>query len=393
MIPNQLKPYAHLIRDVDRDGDGAWNVGLKNGFICSTSETHAVFELELDTVVSIFKDGEVVKCDCKECVHVSTARDEDKGFDAGVAVSTAATLLPVANAYDKVTKTKEQKRGRTDVHAPSVIVPEDYEFVAFEHIKLEDIGACAAILANRELIRSHMAHTKGKYSNHAHGGVCMVCGNAQAVYTVIFYHAKTNTYVRMGDTCAQKTEMSYGDMNYFMEACRIAAKMAKGKRAAAEQWKDATLGRALEVALEARTVNQDTQRWESGNKLESMLATTEQYGVLSDKMIKAALWLSDKHDRYAELQAEREQERAAAADAPTGRVRVEGTVLSVKEQASVFGLVTKMTVKAKEGYIVWTTVPRGMGVERGQTVIFMATLTPSHDDKKFAFGKRPTECK
>lgn len=282
---------------------------------------------------------------------------------------------------------------RIDIHAPSAIVPEDYEFVAFEHIKLEGIGACAAIIANRELIRSHMAHTKGKYSNHAHGGVCMVCGNAQAVYTVIFYHAKTNTYVRMGDTCAQKTEMSYGDMNYFMEACRIAAKLAKGQKAAVAKWVEAGLERALAIALEARTVNQDTQRWESGNKLESMLTTTEQHGVLSDKMIKAALWLSDKHDNHAKLQQEREQERAAAADCPSGRIRVEGTVLSVKKQESVFGLVTKMTVKAKEGYIVWTTVPRSMSVEREQTVVFTATVTPSPDDKKFGFGKRPAICK
>lgn len=65
--PKQLKPYKHLISDIFRDQDGAWNVGLKNGFICYTSETHQVFELELETVVSIFKAGGVVKCDCSEC--------------------------------------------------------------------------------------------------------------------------------------------------------------------------------------------------------------------------------------------------------------------------------------------------------------------------------------
>lgn len=66
-IPKQLKPYTHLTSDIFRDQDGAWNVGLKKGWICYTSETHQVFELELATVVSIFKAKEIVKCDCKEC--------------------------------------------------------------------------------------------------------------------------------------------------------------------------------------------------------------------------------------------------------------------------------------------------------------------------------------
>jgi hypothetical protein len=314
--------------------------------------------------------------------------------------------------------TKKAKKGRTDVHAPSVVVPEDYEFVAFENIRMDDFGACAVMQDNRARIKAHMEQTKGRYSNHAHGGVCMVCGNANAVYTVLFYHAKTNTYIRMGDNCAQKTEMSYGDISYFVKAIRLQAKLAKGKRAAAEQWKDAMLGRALEIALESRELpvipglgyefNAETeaqdkaawdawrereQKWQHGFKLGSMLATTEKHGVLSEKMVSAAKWLADKHDRYDALQKERAAEREVAAPCPTGRVRVEGTVLSVKEHESMFGITTKMTVKAAAGYIIWATVPSGTTVERGQEVAFMATVTPSATDPKFGVGKRPAICK
>jgi hypothetical protein len=53
-------------------------------------------------------------------------------------------------------------------------------------------------------------------------------------------------------------------------------------------------------------------------------------------------------------------------------------------------LVTKMTVKADEGFIVSVTMPSGMTAQHGDKVAFKATLTPSDNDPKFAFGKRPT---
>lgn len=275
---------------------------------------------------------------------------------------------------------------RTDVHAPSAITPEDYVFIAFDHSKMETLEDCAEGVANRARIKAHMDVTGGKYSTHAHGGNCMVCGNANAVYTVLFYHAKTNTYVRMGETCVQKVEMSYGDMSYFVQECRIAEAVAKGQRAAVAKWEEAGLKHAYDIATEARKEQQyESKRWAAGNKISDMLATTERYGTLTLKMVDTIKMLADRRDRYAEVQ----KERAQGADAPSGRVRVEGTVLNVKTQETVWGTVTKMTVKAREGFVVWVTVPSGMHVKREQTVAFMATLEPSKDDRKFAFGRRP----
>jgi hypothetical protein len=45
---------------------------------------------------------------------------------------------------------------------------------------------------------------------------------------------------------------------------------------------------------------------------------------------------------------------------------------------------------ALQGFIVWVTMPSGMSADRGDKVAFKATLTPSDNDPKFAFGKRPS---
>jgi hypothetical protein len=38
--------------------------------------------------------------------------------------------------------------------------------------------------------------------------------------------------------------------------------------------------------------------------------------------------------------------------------------------------------------MVWCTVPSGATAEKGSTIKFTVTLTPSDTDKKFGFGKR-----
>jgi hypothetical protein len=121
---------------------------------------------------------------------------------------------------------------RTDVHRPSAIIPEDYEFVGFECIKIENIADCHALQLHRSRIREHMKGTGGTYSTHEHGGNCMVCGNVLATYTCLFYHAKTNTYVRMGSDCTEKIYHSDFGMNRFRTAMLDAREAVAGKRKA-----------------------------------------------------------------------------------------------------------------------------------------------------------------
>jgi hypothetical protein len=94
-----------------------------------------------------------------------------------------------------------------------------------------------------------------------------------------------------------------------------------------------------------------------------------------------------------EQQAIWDAEKAAAKPCPTGRVKVEGTVLKVEERTNpahkVWGTRTVMVVKSVEGWCVWCSVPKGATVERDCKIVFEVTLTPSETDPKFAFGHCP----
>jgi hypothetical protein len=111
---------------------------------------------------------------------------------------------------------------RTDIHRPSVIDPSQYRFVAFDYLRNVaaddrpvDLTRCSWLQAEREKIRLDMVNTGGAMSTHAHGGNCMVCGNAQALYTAMFHHAPSNTYVRMGSDCSHHVNASL-DHDAFM---------------------------------------------------------------------------------------------------------------------------------------------------------------------------------
>jgi len=100
-----------------------------------------------------------------------------------------------------------------------------------------------------------------------------------------------------------------------------------------------------------------------------------EYGSLSEKQITAIRASLDR--------------AAKSADCPSGRVMVQGEVVSTKCVESAYGMTVKMLVKAEEGFKVWCTVPSGLSAAKGETVKFTATLEPSADDPKFGFGKRP----
>jgi hypothetical protein len=114
------------------------------------------------------------------------------------------------------------------------------------------------------------------------------------------------------------------------------------------------------------------------------------YGSVSENTLKYVGTCLARIPKRAEILAARAAEKEAAAPCPAGRVVVIGKVLKVNDYESEFGTVTKMTVKANEGFVVFCTVPRGLEAVRDAEVKFKATLTPSKDDPKFGFGKRPT---
>ena len=117
---------------------------------------------------------------------------------------------------------------RTDIHRPSAIIPEDYDFVGFRYDGYSGMFADRHE-DNRSEIVAHIVRTGGKYASHNHGGSCHVCG-ANASYLGIFHHPKTNTYICTGEDCADK--LSGGDWDAFRKRVQSAnERIARDERA------------------------------------------------------------------------------------------------------------------------------------------------------------------
>jgi hypothetical protein len=66
-LPAPLRRYAAKIHDIDRDSDGFWSIGLEDGWICTETETHQIFEATPKEIAARF--GAVVPCKCADCAR------------------------------------------------------------------------------------------------------------------------------------------------------------------------------------------------------------------------------------------------------------------------------------------------------------------------------------
>lgn len=327
---------------------------------------------------------------------------------------------------------------RTDIHRPSAIDPEAYEFVGVEYDKVDDdIGKVFMLAEERNIIRRHKERTGGKMSKHQHGGNCHICG-AHCIYTALFYHPETNVYIRTGFDCADKMHM--GDeskFRAFKKSIHDARERQAGKNKAEAILADAGLSRAWELYIMSDRGDRDAiaaigeGRMREPNRYESEMGvdyevwdtTTEfdsvidivgrlvRYGNISEGQEKFLHVLIRKIDNRKQIEAERAAEKAKAEDCPTGRVKIAGTVIKTEARDSQYGLQFKMTVKDDRGFLVWGTIPSNLqlidetktegsdtwieqrSLNRNDRVEFTATVTPSDRDAKFGFFKRPSKAK
>lgn len=277
---------------------------------------------------------------------------------------------------------------RTDTHRPSVIDPSEYTFVALECIKVEDLGDCYLVLENRERRERHMAQTGGTYSRHAHGGNCHICG-AHAIYTALFYHEKTNSYIRTGMECAEKLDC-FEDFNTFRTACRDALELQAGKRKARAILDNAGLSSAW-THFETKYSDGEDRNVSIARDIVGKLV---QYGHLSEKQTEFLSKLCDMIARKPEIDAQRAAEAAAAKDVPDfgdKRVVVEGKVLALRSEDGFYGHVVKMLVQHAEGWKLWGNAPSSLDCKAGDVVRFNAKVSRSDRDPKFGFFARPTK--
>ena len=300
---------------------------------------------------------------------------------------------------------------RKDIHRPSAIRPEEYEWVACLYRTEDPLTDAVVLKEYQDAFNAHRERTGGRMSQHEHGGVCHICG-ADCIYTAIFYHEKTNVYIVTGLDCAEKMEM--GDTKVF-RAFRTHIKDALQRRAGKEKAKALLQQREMpNVWAEYIKVEDIYSKHEGGSlpneerTLHDIVSKLVRYGDLSDGQWKYLAVLIDRIQRRPEIEAKRKAERDAAAPVPEGRHQVVGTVLKTDLRETNYGPTLKMLVKAEEGYLLWGTVPASLDdlsrqeiladgtvvapkFDKGCKVQFTATLTPSDNDPKFGFFKRPTK--
>jgi len=317
---------------------------------------------------------------------------------------------------------------RTDIHCPSRIQPQDYEFVTVVDIRPDDDPIAAAMLQAevRENFRRFLKATGATISNHEHGGTCHICG-ANAVYMVAWHHIPTNEVILVGYDCTEKMFDGYGkdfaEIDGQLVALRKSAARCRsnlaGKAKCQALLTDEGLTRAWDLSVAAAA---DPDVWQDSNLLRvdalrticDIVRTIIRNGYLSDAQIGYLRKLITQHDNAAAVQAERDAVDAARADCPEGRIVITGKVLTLRGEVTAFGHVVKMLVEDESGFKVWGTVPSnivddlcdrspammrmdldfdgkvGFGGNNPR-VQFTATITRSDKDTKFGFFKRPAK--
>jgi hypothetical protein len=282
---------------------------------------------------------------------------------------------------------------RTDIHRPSAINPDEYEFVGFDYLRADDLGAALFLAAERENIRNHRARTGGTYSQHEHGGNCHICGSVNAIYTATFYHKPTNTYIKTGLDCAEKLECE--GIAAFKKKVTVARERKAGRQKAIAILSDHSLLEAWEIFIENDVEKTNAFKYEEIT-IRDIVGNLVRYGNISDKAIAFLHRLLENISSRARRAAEWAAKKAAALPIPesytTGRKTIYGKVLSLKEQESNYGPVTKMLVEHEDGWKLYGNRPKSLsGAAVGDTVQFDAGVQVSKDDPKFGFFSRPNK--
>ena len=186
--------------------------------------------------------------------------------------------------------------------------------------------------------------------------VCFACNGARGKWTT--YRKLRNNQLARERRARKRAE----------EAERKAAERAE--RAATYAAENADVLAALETL--------------TGEFADDLRATLAETGQLSENQGAAVLRIA------AEKAAEPE-----AAPVEAGRSEITGKVVSTK-WVDGYGprarAVKKMVVLDDRGSRVYGTVPAALGgVERGEPIIYTATVEASDDDETFGFFKRPTK--
>lgn len=307
---------------------------------------------------------------------------------------------------------------RTDIHKPSSIIPENYDFVTIRCREDEELGGAAD---NIQMFLRHREITQGKFASHSHGGDCHVCG-AWFIDYAIYHHVPSNEYIRVGLTCSEKIE--YGHEDEFRRIAQL--RRAKQKQDSKIQKASDTL-EELGILDVAEALFHDIggvlRGWdpeEDGPSIKEIVGfdpDCPEYGLgylsknyytfvdMVRNLVKYG-W-TEKQEEYATKLAtvlrdapytiqSKIKEHQEIPTIENGKQEIVGQVLSLKWVESFRGDMThKMLVKNDLNQKFWLTVPKSISedVGLGDSVSFTATVEVSDKDHIFGFAKRPSKAK
>lgn len=281
---------------------------------------------------------------------------------------------------------------RKDIHRPSAVNPEEYEYVAYSApgINATDYSLAGEITRQREIVDAHMAKTGGSWANHRHGGTCYICG-ASASYLVIFFHSPSKTYVKVGETCAENLDWSSDGLNLFRKAVRRQIEIDKGKKRAQRLLAEVGLSKAYEI-YEAPGNFKNDDAWREKMTIRDVVRTVAKYGSLSTKQQNYLRLLLDRSGNKKEMEDQKKAAHDALPDIEEGRREIVAEVVFIRyygeEETAWPGV--KLLAKLSEGNSIFGSCPAAFcSRQPGEKIQFTATIVKSQKDPKFGFFKNP----
>ena len=199
---------------------------------------------------------------------------------------------------------------------------------------------------------------------------CACCGSTRLMYTCTVVHKPTSVGYYIGRDCATKL-MGMADGAFSKMSVALAERGEQKRRVAS--WITLNPTHA-EIVSWADSSDHHIAR--------DLVYRLRRYGSLSDKQVE--LMYKIKNQIAEELTAAA-NEPTPTTPAPSGRVKVSGTVLGTKIIEGRFGNTRKALIQLSDFNKVWVTCHE----KKGDAVTFTAMFTVSATDPHFAIGSRP----
>lgn len=290
---------------------------------------------------------------------------------------------------------------RQDAHSPSNLITENYQYVgsydssptAGMIVEFGQFGEKSVSYGPERAQAMRMEALIAASTESRNDGRCDHCG-AAIRYRAVMRHKPTGQVIQVGETCLDNrfsvATVDFKRMKKAAEEARAQQRVKQAVAAFVEKNPDMAW-MASEAGVEATA---------PGNWFVADVARKlRTYGELSERQVAAVKKSVVQDAEFKARKAQRDAERAAQdaqrphAPAPSGRVTVEGTVLSVREpDENAMYPSWKMLVLDDKGFKTWGNIPSRLSpVERGTRVRFSAEITPSDKDPEFSFFSRPTK--